>query len=115
MDKSWQAWVNENIERGCDPLEMGGILLKNKFSLPQIRKMMGDKYPESLGQPDNDAAKPALAQANTNDAGASYRKCTSLLEIQRDLARLSPKANTIERRTGVSGNEFLEKYYSANR
>ena len=115
MDQSWQAWVNENIARGCDPLEMGGILLKNKFNLVQIRKMMGDKYPESLGQPANDSAKPAPAQANASDDGAFYRKCTSLLEIKRDLARLSPKANVIERRSGISGNEFLEKYYSANR
>ena len=51
MDKSWQAWVEENIARGCDTVEMGGILLKNKFTPEQIRKMMGAHYPEALGAP----------------------------------------------------------------
>lgn len=110
MDKSWQDWVDENVSRGCDPLEMANILLKNNFAPAQIRKMMGAKYPEELGRSSAGAAAPA------GNAGEAYlRKCASLLEIQRDLARLSPKAGAIERRSGVSGDEFLEKYYAANR
>jgi len=115
MQKEWQDWVNENIIRGCDPLEMGSILLKNKFSLPQIRTMMGTKYPEALGQHTTHTTEPAAAAQTAGSTTALQRKCTSLVEIQRDLARLSPKAKTIERRKGVSGNEFLEKYYAANK
>jgi hypothetical protein len=117
MDKSWQNWVNENLQRQCDPEEVGNILLKNKFTPAQIRKMMGDKCPQHLGQPaaGNDAAKPDSAHANSADGMSLMRKSLSMFEIQRDLARLSPKATTIERRQGVSGEEFLEKYYAANR
>lgn len=110
-DKSWQNWVNENLSRGCDPMEIGNILLKNKFALGGIRKMMGDKFPEGLGK-----QKAAPAKVEESEGALPLdRKCTSLIEIQRDLARLSPKARTVERRSGVSGNEFLEKYYAANR
>jgi ribosomal protein L16 Arg81 hydroxylase len=114
VDNSWKNWVKENLDRGCDPMEMCGILQKNKFTLPQIKQAMGASFPVGFGQ--TEATAPAVAgQMQGNDAGPLALKSASLLEIQRDLHRLSPKSRTIERRSGVSGDEFLEKYYAANR
>jgi ribosomal protein L16 Arg81 hydroxylase len=107
MEKTWQSWATENIDRGCDTVEIGNILLKNKFTLPQVREMMGDSFPDVLAVPE---------QNNTALLGNPLQaKCMSLVEIQRDLARLNPQARKIERRSGVSVAEFLEKYYAANR
>ena len=88
MDKSWTDWVKENISRGCDRTELGTILLQNKFTLPQIRKMMGVHYPEGLEELAGPAESPAR---KGGDADALLLKSVSLLEIQRDLARLSPQ------------------------
>ena len=112
--KSWQEWVTENLGLGKDALGIGKILLQNQFTLAQIREMMGAKYPEFLEQQANSEEAPAPSR-NPDDEAAFRRKCTGILEIQRDLARLNPKSTMIERRSGVSGNEFLEKYYSTNR
>ncbi len=110
-EKSWQHWLKENLERGCDTHELGAILLKNGFTLAQVRAMMGERFPESLAQP----ASPKTQAAENNGIDALHRKCASILEIQRDLARLSPNAGIVERRRDVSGQEFLEKYYASNR
>ena len=67
-NKSWLDWVNENLQRKCDPLEIGNILLKNKFTLPQIRKIMKDMYPEELGQPASNNTKQATVQQSTESA-----------------------------------------------
>jgi hypothetical protein len=42
-------------------------------------------------------------------------KLQSVLEMQRQLSRLSGRSEQIERRVGISREEFLERYYAANR
>lgn len=42
------------------------------------------------------------------------RKLESMLKVEHELTRLSPKAGTIERRSNLSKEEFLEKYYATN-
>jgi hypothetical protein len=113
MDKSWMEWVNENLQRNCDPGGIAEILLANKFTLPAIQEMMGEMFPENLAEPQT----PAV---NRNDGAAFdmeqiYRKRESLMQIQRSLAKLSPQKQTIERRSNVSSADFLENYYVPNR
>ena len=45
LDHSWKAWIKENIERGCDPQELAGILVKQGFSLDAIATAMGNHFP----------------------------------------------------------------------
>jgi predicted 2-oxoglutarate/Fe(II)-dependent dioxygenase YbiX len=70
MNNKWQDWVKGNLDRGCNPLEIGNILLKNRFSIPQIRKMMGKSFPtalaENMGQkPAGEPAEASSQQRNT--------------------------------------------------
>jgi len=44
-----------------------------------------------------------------------WKKLKSLLDIRRSLANLSYGSGCVERRSGVSQGEFLERYYAANR
>ena len=53
LDQKWQSWVDENIQRNCDPEEILAILLKNGFPLRSISKAMGDKYPRKPSNPAN--------------------------------------------------------------
>lgn len=46
MDGSWLTWVTENIKRKCDPQGIVDILLKNNFSIAEIRQAMGEHFPQ---------------------------------------------------------------------
>jgi hypothetical protein len=48
MDAAWQAWLQENLQRGCDPKELLAILRKAEFSSSSIRANMGDRMPPGL-------------------------------------------------------------------
>jgi prolyl 4-hydroxylase len=50
LDESWQAWLQENLSRGCSPMELVDILKGHGFSLPAIRRHMGARFPESMDQ-----------------------------------------------------------------
>ena len=83
LDHSWKAWVKQNIDRGCDPQELLGILVKQGFSRTSIADAMASKFPGgpgafaealrgSIGQPDFRAiAKPRLVG---NKSGLKLRK-----------------------------------------
>lgn len=50
MDDSWTAWVAENLQRGCDPAELQGILQKHGFAEAVIASSMGARYPGDGGK-----------------------------------------------------------------
>jgi len=57
LDPSWCGWLAENLQRGCPPQELLGILLNHGFAVAAIRQAMGEQFPASsflLG----DAAQP---------------------------------------------------------
>ena len=45
IDASWKAWLDHNLDRGCDAEELFAILVQNHFSLESIREAMGDHDP----------------------------------------------------------------------
>jgi prolyl 4-hydroxylase len=49
LDHSWKAWVEENIERGCDSRALLGILVKQGFPLGSIVAAMGNAFPGGPG------------------------------------------------------------------
>jgi prolyl 4-hydroxylase len=48
LDDSWKAWLQDNIQRGCDAEELFCILIQNQFSLTAVREAMGDHDPTRL-------------------------------------------------------------------
>ncbi len=42
------------------------------------------------------------------------RKLESMLEVRHQISQLSPNSNYIERRSRISKEEFLTKYYATN-
>jgi hypothetical protein len=102
LSKSWREWTQENLDRNCDPQGIVRILLEHKFELAEIRDMMGHRFPQRAAQ-------------FSVEANVLQRKRESVSAIQRSLARLAAKPDRLERRRGLSGAEFLEQYYAANR
>lgn len=45
LDDSWKNWTKENLERGCNPLEVNCILLQHGFDADSIRAAMDGAYP----------------------------------------------------------------------
>lgn len=66
MDKSWLAWTEENLQRGCNPEEILGILMNNNFAVPEIRQAMGDKFPAHADQPAMTAVRPPNASGSVD-------------------------------------------------
>lgn len=77
LDESWMGWLKENIERQCDPEELLGILLKNRFSPDSIRESMGDKFP---------AASPLLMETGRDGADEPDYKAISEPRLVRNQA-----------------------------
>lgn len=46
FDKAWLEWVQTNLDRGCDPSELCGIMRDNGFQEAAIEEVLGDAYPE---------------------------------------------------------------------
>lgn len=46
MDQSWRDWVKLNLDRGVDRAGMVDILVRNGFAEADIRRQMGDHYPD---------------------------------------------------------------------
>ncbi len=79
MDLSWQNWVQENIERGCDTATIRDILLEHNFSLPVIKNAMGDKYPEDKAIEAELVDYEALAKVNITKIAQAIE--TDLLQL----------------------------------
>ncbi len=103
LDDAWKSWLEENLARQCDPIELVSILLRNQFSLDSIRETMGDRFPPSAALlevllPDyraisetrltRDTANPKLHKVDTNklqlyvlDDFMSAAECDALVDI----------------------------------
>lgn len=74
LDGTWPAWLQENLDRKCDPEQLLGILLRNGFSPASIKSHMGSLFPEKSSFLEGipfEAQKPAFdyaAIANTRVA-----------------------------------------------
>ncbi len=47
--QEWQGWLDNNLERQCDPVELYNILRENGFNTTVIQRMMGEAFPSHLG------------------------------------------------------------------
>ena len=45
LDKEWQVWLDENLARPCDPLELYDIMRSAGFSNSTLQAVMGNAYP----------------------------------------------------------------------
>jgi hypothetical protein len=115
MGKSWKEWTQENLDRKCDPEGIVRILLNNDFPVREIRSMMGGRFPE--GSPlvgTGDRIRPTPVPTSVDSEGLR-RKREAIVRMQRSLSKLRGTPATVDRRNALSGAEFLEQYYSANR
>jgi prolyl 4-hydroxylase len=78
LDASWIGWLQENIARGCNTVELRDILLAKSFSPTAIKLAMGEKFPE----------EPANASAAGVNHRALAEKCAKRLLDRPDVKQV---------------------------
>lgn len=48
LNQEWQAWLDNNLMRGCNVSELYRMMRDNGFAVGTIRQMMGDAYPDGI-------------------------------------------------------------------
>lgn len=102
LSPEWKRWIAENK-------------LQNRPDGTIIQTMVqnGVDIQVAIEEVNRISADPCF-QAGSNFVQL-LRKLESTLEIYQQLSELSPNAGTIERRSRLSREEFLENYYSKNK
>ncbi|MBI1216107.1 MAG: proline hydroxylase [Alphaproteobacteria bacterium] len=81
LDESWQGWLKENLERGCDTAELAGILRQNGFSDAAVRAAMDGDFPgDARGLTPEDYKAISETRLTRPDGGAR-RVETDLLQL----------------------------------
>lgn len=63
QDQEWKAWLDTNLQRGCDTGGLYRILRENGFDTGSIRQMMGEAFPDGIeAATDTSIDYAALAQ-----------------------------------------------------
>jgi hypothetical protein len=104
VSADWKRWIAENRMLGVPPETLIATLLERGVTRHAAEQELAvlDAHPYFQ-------AGHWIAQ--------KLKKIQSLLDVYADLAQLRPTARfaSVERRSSVSKEEFLERYYSANR
>src|SRR5467141_894269 len=102
VSEEWRAWIAENKMLCVDDQQILDILvhqgIDRRLALEELRSVSSHPYVR---------AGDRLAQR--------LRKLESLLNIRGVLAGLSAQSGTVERKSNVSREDFLENHYSVNR
>ena len=98
---NWKRWIAENKLQGRSDADIVQVMVQNGIDA-QLAKQAVNSVPSD----------PCF------QAGGNFvqllKKLESILEINRQLAELSPSFGKIERRSRLSRAEFLENYYAKN-
>jgi ribosomal protein L16 Arg81 hydroxylase len=104
LSHEWRLWIAENKMAGSEDQSL-------------IDAMMRDGIPERLARREIEAIVADPCYQAGDALAQRLRKLESFLDVTRALRELSPsqRFRRIERRSSVSREEFLERYYAANR
>jgi ribosomal protein L16 Arg81 hydroxylase len=102
MPVEWRFWMAENQLLGTSEEQIRAALIDAGFG-------------SSLVQAEIDEIRNDPCYLLADRMAQRYNKLKALLGVRDSLCRLSYGAGSIERRSKISQNEFIERYYSANR
>ncbi|MBJ6611700.1 MAG: 2OG-Fe(II) oxygenase [Candidatus Thiothrix moscowensis] len=85
FDQEWQAWLDQNLLRGCNVGELYKIMRENGFDVGSIRQMMGAAYPVGIELEETASGVDYLSLAGTlevhGQAAGVKRFDTNLLQL----------------------------------
>lgn len=97
LDESWYQWIADNRLRDCSPESMIATMTEARLDPNEARSALAlmERSPAFLA-----ARKFQQIQ----------RKLESMMSNQQKLRELAPDYQTVEKRSGVSRDEFFERY-----
>ena len=98
----WKCWIAENKMLGADDATLLQVLVENGFDEVEAMRELA----AAAAHPYFQAGQWMAQRVN---------KLEAMAEVRRSLSLLSPKNAAVDRRRGLSRQEFLDNYYSANR
>lgn len=101
LSQEWKNWIVENK-------------LLNVRDRDLVQGMVENGIEREIAQQAIDTITTDSSFQSESHASQRLKKLESIFEIKRKLAELSPNFGTIERRSHLSREEFLEKYYATN-
>jgi hypothetical protein len=107
LPQVWQDWIVENKRLNIPDRTLIEKMIENGIDTQIAIKAVKNTAFNGNSNINNNK------QSNTAEL-QTLRKLESLIAIQRQLALLSPKSGSIERREKITKEEFLEKYYATN-
>lgn len=102
MDANWRKWIAENVLLNVDAQAIARRLVESGFPLTVAIEHVED----ALQHPYLAAAREKIAKHNAKPAW--------FLSTLASLARESSQWGRIERRAGISSEEFFDRYYATN-
>ncbi|MFT3767755.1 MAG: cupin-like domain-containing protein [Minicystis sp.] len=102
LDPQWQQWLAENLALGASPDDLAGALCKGGISEAVAREEIAAV-----------AAHP-FVQAGRS-VGRRYARMEALMDLYSDLHRQAGMLAGVDRRAGISGEEFFARYYFGHR
>jgi len=101
LSDEWRAWVAENLLRGVAREDVASTLCGNG-----VPAAMAAREVERV------ARSPLLAGANR--IALQLRRHALVTRVRREAAKLGSRPREVERRSGLSPEEFFDRYYAAN-
>jgi hypothetical protein len=98
----WRSWIAENRLQGTSDEQIAQVLIDSGYSSEFVRAEM-----------DAQLCDPCYLVAQRTSQ--RYMKLKSVLDTSASVRGLSFGSQSVERRTAVSRDEFLERYYAASR
>jgi ribosomal protein L16 Arg81 hydroxylase len=102
VPSEWRSWMAENRLGGVSDEQITATMVESGFNrsvvVVALDAMLRDPF-----------------YLTAERMAHRFKKLKSILDVRRSLTNLSYGADSIERRTKISQNEFLERYYAVNR
>jgi hypothetical protein len=102
LPAEWVAWAAESLLHGNSDQQVYSMLAERGFNQTAITETLA-------------AIRSEACYTVASRTIQRWKKLKSLMDIRRSLAGLSYTGGSVERRSGVSQAEFLERYYAVNR
>lgn len=102
LDREWQKWLGENIALGASHEDLVSALCASGVNESTAR----EEIAAAVAHP--------FVQAGRN-VGRRYTRMEAVMDLYRSLHRQEGRHEEVERRTGISGEEFFARYYFGHR
>lgn len=116
LPNNWQEWIAKHKSRNIADGEIVNAMIQQGIDIRIATAAVKEIIPTENNNGDRAAeAKIAQLEAKIAQQAEQLKTLKLQLDLYYDLEQLEPNFGKVERRSGLSRQEFLENYYAKNR